>query len=830
MKQLFLIIYILIFFILFNSTAFPEEIAEKHFLEGVKYLNDRDFKKAEELFKTVIKSYYGHYPSYFNLAYGYLLNKDYKKSLDVLQEAKTLNPFDMRLDKMLSSAYMALNKYEQAKEHLSSIILKKTDDVSSHKKLGIIYIEENNLKQASSEFALAKNLDPADIETAVLLSLAYTLQEDYSQSLEKLTGLENQLKDDIQKCFYAFVLEKNGMQEKARQIYQEVKVKQENIGHTLLSLLKEKTIEQEIEQIKPIETFPVPEVSQRIAERLKKETPISLTGEKKVKERPLNLKGTLKETSEIYKRTPLSSSPINSFQSTSNLKTEGKTEKNLQFSSEWEWFYNRWDHTVLDYYKVNFIKRDGYEIDIGKFSAKHFPSLVSFPTVIDGIMVWKKLTLPKFEPGKIELSSQGEVPVNLGEIYRKAYNDTRLFKTTEFTLVTGRTLDALNLGARKEKNESTYETSGQFEQWTKSFRVYSAINSFADIGTSYVLTKDRPDSATTADTTNPIKSEAIGIDGNFNLIDNKLDFDWEGAVSNYDEDIRTVAPHKRDFAWLFKTQYKPVNQFNFSYEQKAIRKDFKVEGAYQTEDKISHTINAQYQPSNPQTWDIKALSLKFQPEESNFRGNGPTKKKYRTFQPVISFKLPQDAKLGFDYKYYREYDKCLCSTYRTRTFKTNLDWEIEKLKTTVKPEYTFERKDDRVASPTDEKMKKYSLGIENQSITNLTLKASVEEERKQYVGLTTKAYRKTYYNFETKYALIPYRSDLTFQATRDRKHPSDTNKTESITLSLTWDYTTKNTDDKITLKVERKLNIYEPWSESSAYRQNYAKLQFTHKF
>ena len=34
---------------------------------------------------------------------------------------------------------------------------------------------------------------------------------------------------------------------------------------------------------------------------------------------------------------------------------------------------------------------------MGKFSAKHFPTLVSFPTVLEGTRIWKMITPSKFE-------------------------------------------------------------------------------------------------------------------------------------------------------------------------------------------------------------------------------------------------------------------------------------------------------------------------------------------------------------------------------------------------------------------------------------------------
>jgi len=84
--------------------------------------------------------------------------------------------------------------------------------------------------------------------------------------------------------------------------------------------------------------------------------------------------------------------------------------------------------------------------------------------------------------------------------------------------------------------------------------------------------------------------------------------------------------------------------------------------------------------------------------------------------------------------------------------------------------------------------------------------------------------------FEAKYIFVPSRCDIKFKASQDFKEPSDTNQTDITTLTFEFNYTSKSGDDKFNLKYERKNNIYIPWSDSSAYRQNYVKLKYTKIF
>jgi len=281
---------------------------------------------------------------------------------------------------------------------------------------------------------------------------------------------------------------------------------------------------------------------------------------------------------------------------------------------------------------------------------------------------------------------------------------------------------------------------------------------------------------------------------------------------------------------FFKSKYKLLDTASLSYEQKTIGRNFQVEGASQTKDKVTHELDFVYKPQKIKVWYPSAFSVKFKPETTGRDGDGSTKKHFRTFQTVTDFKLPQDAKYTYDYKYYWEKDKCGCSYYRTVTHKHNLNWYVPFLKTTLKPQYTFERKDDLVNSPTDEKRKEFQFVLENKYIENLTLNYTFEREKKKYSGLTTKSYKQYVNTFEAKYTFIPSRLDSKIKFSNDYKNPSDTNKTSITTATFELNYTTKDRNNKFNLKYERKNNIYLPWSESSAYRQNYTKLKYTRVF
>ncbi|MFT5387204.1 MAG: hypothetical protein ACI9E5_000331, partial [Candidatus Omnitrophota bacterium] len=107
---------------------------------------------------------------------------------------------------------------------------------------------------------------------------------------------------------------------------------------------------------------------------------------------------------------------------------------------------------------------------------------------------------------------------------------------------------------------------------------------------------------------------------------------------------------------------------------------------------------------------------------------------------------------------------------------------------------------------------------------------SWEREAKKFNGATTKSYHQYISSLQAKYSFIPSRSDLKLKWAQDFKNPSDTNKTDIETYTLEYNFTSKDYDDKFNLSFERKLNVYKPWSDTSAYKQNYIKLKYTRKF
>lgn len=827
------------------------------FARGISEYQAKNFAAAIPEFQKVSKEIFGHEPSYFNLGLCYAREEKYALAQKAFQNAAKYNPYNLFTQKFLADVSLLLKKDSDAEKKLKEIIERDMQNTDAHLKSGLLALKKNNLSLAADELIFVRNLDAEDAISRLNLAGLFLQKEDSLKAQEYLSEAEKKgLEEDKLNAWYyllkSYLCEKTNETREAQiaismaqALAPDWKALKEPAPCLAEAQSEAAQFQIEIAAKKdfltaaPLE-YQQSEISQRIAERISKGNELAAEGittsaQKPAAKKPINLTGELNQTLEVYARRPATSSPINGLNAVTNLKLEGN-EKGIYLKTEAEAFRNHWDNIQLDYYKVNIKDNKNDEIDGGKFSAKNFPDLVSHPSIEQGLRWWHRFQQPDQAKVSAELPENindfsGQNIPSLSKIYSDKYVDRRMFKTAEITVLCGRSKDPINIGREKLKNDQTYETSGQFEQWVNAFHFMAKPTDISELGLSYSRVKDDELSATASATTYPIESEALGIDGKIELLDGKLKADGEVGWGNYDINLLADDKNKLDRAFTYTLDYKPNSLWEFIYDGKRIGKNYEVEGAYQTEDKITHTLTSKFSQSKNTPWSIRSIDLKYEPAHTNLhKSSDASRTYYRTFQPKVSLNLPQEAKLSFDYKWYYERDTCNCTRYKTNTLVTDLEYEYKPIKTTIKPSYTFERKDDLVTSPTDEKKKELGVSIENKSIKNLVWKYSWDREIKNYVGATTKSYVNMKYSTEIKYAFIPSRLESTFKASMDDKTQTDTNNIALATIDFSTDFTSKDGNTKLTLEYERKNNVYEPWLDSSAYRQNYVKFKLTQKF
>lgn len=836
---------------------FAKEESEE-FHKAAAAFQEKDFDTAIKGFKKVSEKNFGHEPSFYNLGLSYFHIFEYDRSLKAFNEALKYNPYNLITAKFITDLYIIQKDFAAAEEKIKEIIVRSPQDIDNHLKSGLLAIKRNDAEKAAEEFIFIHNLNPKDSVSRLNLAALFIQKEDTQKAKTFLSEVGGKGLGDkkleafcwaIQASLHKFFKEEKKSQE-AASIAAALDPKWKALTEAGASLAKLQLeladyllVAYSVDDLlaaTPAD-FEQSEVSKRLASRLRKEeeeaakkgiSVSAVASAKKPIKMPFGISGELNQTFENYDRNPATSSPINDVNTLTNLKLEKKV-KDISAKTEFEGYYNRWDHTDLDYFKVNVKDNKNDEADIGKFSAKNFPELVAHPSIEQGGRWWHSFQIGEKPAAFEELPENFEnfsakIP-SLAEIYQRN-TDHRLFKTWELTVLRGRSKEPRNLNRPKLKNDRTYETSGQFEQWVNAVHLMTKPTSITEMGISYSRVRDDELSATVSSTTYPLESEAAGIDGKIDFLDGKLKTDGEFAWSNYDDNVHSEVKNKRDVASTFGLSFKYIPDWELSYDLKRVGTNFKVEGAYQTQDKITQTLVTKYSAPKNIPWRIRSIDVKYEPARTNLPKSGPDTVFYKTLQPKISFNLPKDAKISFDYKWYFEDHSCKCTFYRTQTLKTEFEYECKPIKTTFKPSFTFERKDDRVASPTDEKQKDYAITIENKSVNNLTVKAAYERDRKNYVGANTKAYDNKKFSLETEYAFIPNRFTTSFKGSSDDKAQTDTNNIILNTFDWTFNFTSKDGNKKMALEYERKLNIYKPWSETSAYKQNYAKMKYTQKF
>ncbi|MFC1631931.1 tetratricopeptide repeat protein [Candidatus Omnitrophota bacterium] len=858
------LIFFALFVILLNCLLFAAEEDSELFQQGVQAYQEKDFDPAIEIFEKLSQKIFGHEPSFYNLGLAYVQKTKYPQAIEAFEQASLYNPYNLFSYKFLADLFILTKKYEDALTKIKDVLKRNPQDSDAHLKNGFLALKKNDLDAATKEFTFVRNLDPDDLASRINLAGLFLQSKNFDKAKSYLSEIENKTLGDAKTNAFRWAL--------VSYLYRVEKQTQkaENTRKTAVALAPAwRRIKDPNFAVAPLQLefthhllhqrslstlgeanlleFQQSEASKRVVERIqtekaeeKKKATVAVA-KKKDTQGPFDLTGEWEHTVEYYDRNPITSNPINDVNMTSNLELDAKFKNGLKFSSEFEAYLNRWDHVQLDFFKIN-LKKDNDELDIGKFSAKNFPSALTHPTLEQGIRWWHRFErnvqtqlfdqLPQdLEAFDQDQSDLKQIP-NVSQLYGLAERAREFFATWEVTVLHGRSKKPKNLDARKEKNENTYETSGQFEQWVSAFHIMAEPSDNTEIGFSYSRVKDDNTEASVSATTLAIESEAYGVDWSAEFLDGKLKTDGEHVRANYDENIALDdgIKNKSDLITTVGVDYELTDNWDLSYDLKRVGANYEVEGGYQTPDKLTQTWTGKYAAPQTKPWTVRSINLKVEPARVNLSKSNETSKDYLTFQPKISFTLPQDAKLSFDYKFYHEQQSCVCTEYKTRTLKTELEYEHEASKTTFKPSFTFERKDDRVAAPTDEKKRDFTLSVENKFVDNLTLKASAERERKGYVGATTKSYNQHKYSFEAKYVFVPGRCDSSLKVSIDDKDQTDTNDIEIDTLKFTFNYTSEDKNDKLTIEYERKSNIYDPWSDTSAYRQNYAKMKFTNKF
>ncbi len=114
--------------------------AKKNFEEGIKFFQNKDFKKAQIYFEKTLELAPSSSPTLENLSKSYLETKDYNKAEKILKYFIKLNKEDDQIAyKLLYEIYSTLNKYDELISLSNSAIIKNKFDSEFQLKCKLFY-------------------------------------------------------------------------------------------------------------------------------------------------------------------------------------------------------------------------------------------------------------------------------------------------------------------------------------------------------------------------------------------------------------------------------------------------------------------------------------------------------------------------------------------------------------------------------------------------------------------------------------------------------------------------------------------------------------------
>ncbi|MBN1794488.1 MAG: hypothetical protein JW844_05935 [Candidatus Omnitrophica bacterium] len=833
------------------------DFAFGHFIEAVNAFDDRNYEAAVKNFGIVCAYRPTHDPSFRNIGIASALAGKYGQSALALEEAALLNPYSLFVQKDLAHVYSAVDPPE-AQALIAKVLEAHFQETELHYLSGLLYFLGEDIGDALSEYMIVYNLEPEYVPNLLALQAGFLKEGNVARALEYaiLDPGEKEIPDatllSYALCMTAVCHQRLGNNVKAQQYINEA------IALSPECAQWRDLLEGEMERLNAYLKdcaryalrYAVSDYFSRARLSEYEQSPVVMRHAREVllaREKfqppppkpkidlgkPCGFSGALTTTFEHYNRDPSTSYPISGTHVTEKIELEQEMLKR-DVSLEMQGFRNKWDGYTLDYYKIN-IEDDDDEVDIGEFSVSHFADLIKHGEIKYGFRYWSEYARSAKEPEadrfihSIAAFEEGEaVAPNIGRMFEEEFVDRRLFKKTELTMVAGNSKESFNVGEKKEENNDTYWSTGQFRRDVYAVRIMSEPTDNSALGISYVKVKDDISSATTSSSTDPINNDAVGLDLTLEFFDEKLEATWEVGWTQYDPDQLTEDDQYSDVGSLFDADFEVTDEIDLGYTRKRIGKNYKLDGGSQTQDKVTDTFTFGYARSSAKRWTLDSFDLKLEWAKTNLNKDQSTRKRYRTINPQIAFTILNDAELSFDYKVYTEEWTSLSTLYKTKTLQTDLDWEWERTKTTFKPSYTFERKDDSALSATDEKKEDVSFTIENDYWDKLSFDFSVSKEHKTYVGSSTRAYTEKEYSCDVDYELTE-RWDIGFEYSwKDRLNTTSDNY-QLETLKLTASYESASGNNSVDLTYEHKNNPYEP-NISSAYNRDYFEIEWTMDF
>ncbi|MFX1259844.1 MAG: tetratricopeptide repeat protein [Promethearchaeota archaeon] len=127
---------------------------------AIMYLNNREYKKAEEPFKHFLKANSENECAWEQMGYIYFNNGKDHKAIGAFKRVLELNPDNRNAFAQLGHLYLTLQKYDKAIESYKRNIKLNPNPVYIMIHLGIVYIKKNEIDNAIQIYKRAFNINP----------------------------------------------------------------------------------------------------------------------------------------------------------------------------------------------------------------------------------------------------------------------------------------------------------------------------------------------------------------------------------------------------------------------------------------------------------------------------------------------------------------------------------------------------------------------------------------------------------------------------------------------------------------------------------------------
>ncbi|MFW6308609.1 MAG: tetratricopeptide repeat protein [bacterium] len=182
-KQIFILIFALLLILISASPTYAKTSIE----QARTAFYERNYKQAEELFLELNNEENYQWETNFFLGMIYLRTDELQKAVDYMEEAYKLTPEDYYTLVNYARILYRSKNYQAAREKLDEVSAdQRNNDEQYNNLLGLLELEDDNLKKAVDFFEQALEINPENYYVQNNLGLTLISQGDFQKAKQHL--------------------------------------------------------------------------------------------------------------------------------------------------------------------------------------------------------------------------------------------------------------------------------------------------------------------------------------------------------------------------------------------------------------------------------------------------------------------------------------------------------------------------------------------------------------------------------------------------------------------------------------------------------------------